>query len=322
MARIIQRGRLALRNGPWSWLSPPPAIVGVHCLVTDNVGDRFSPPALYFDFLRDAVPHDLMFMPRRVSQGARVMVFGGGGLLDHPYFTKGWNSVLGVTAAELIAWGLGHNRHGGPGGRHPGFLRHFQLVGVRDSGPDVPSAFDWVPCASCMHAAFDAPAEIVHEVALLLARAVSARGRRPPEAGQQRAGLLEGCAIPRVSRDGRDKQLPWHVLGHFARQESGRPAVLEQVPQLQVSRGTGHTRGLAVGLPPCEGLSPGASGMSCRQPCVCREGPAPTRGAAPLMPLSSRTAWWRLRPRPLDASIRPAGPPPLPVARRSAARAP
>ena len=106
-----------------------------------------------------------MFMPRRVSQGARVMVFGGGGLLDHPYFTKGWNSVLGVTAAELIAWGLGHNRHGGPGGRHPGFLRHFQLVGVRDSGPDVPAAFDWVPCASCMHAAFDAPAEIVHEVA-------------------------------------------------------------------------------------------------------------------------------------------------------------
>ena len=95
-----------------SLLSRPPAIVNIHRLDTDNLGDRVCSPTLYFDFLHAVRRYDLLRVSTRVSRRARLILFGGGGLLDNDFFRRGWDNVLDVSTAEMIGWGLGHNRHG------------------------------------------------------------------------------------------------------------------------------------------------------------------------------------------------------------------
>lgn len=147
-----------------SLFSPPPPVVNLHRLDTDNLGDRVSSPTLYFDFLKAVRRYDVLRASRRVAHGARIVIFGGGGLLDNDFFQSGWDNVLAVSTAEMIGWGLGHNRHG-PGSYHyPDFLRRFSLVGLRDHDPDSHTSFDWVPCASCMHEVFATPHTITTDI--------------------------------------------------------------------------------------------------------------------------------------------------------------
>jgi hypothetical protein len=162
--RVLDRCLQAFRDRPWPHLRPPPALVSVHRLATGNLGDRLSSPALYFDFLHAAARHDLLRVPQRVVRHARVMLVGGGGLVDNAFFRDGWRRLIEGTGADLIAWGVGHNRHGSQTASYPDFLRRFTLVGVRDAGPDVPPSFDRVPCASCMHAEFDRPHAVSTDV--------------------------------------------------------------------------------------------------------------------------------------------------------------
>jgi hypothetical protein len=151
-------------EGGRSLVSPPPVVVNIHRLDTDNLGDRVSSPTLYFDFLNAVRRYDLLRVPTRVSRGARVVVFGGGGLLDNEYFRRGWDSVLAGSTAELIAWGLGHNRRGDGGYHYPSFLQRFSLAGLRDCDPRPHRAFDWVPCVSCMHEEFGTPHEVTTDI--------------------------------------------------------------------------------------------------------------------------------------------------------------
>ena len=147
-----------------SLFSPPPAIVNLHRLDTDNVGDLASSPALYLDFLRDVPRHDLLRVSKRVARGARLVLFGGGGLLDNDYFRQAWDDVLAASTAEMIGWGLGHNRHGMPRGTYPLFLERFSLLGVRDWDLGRVAPVEWVPCASCLHEEFSAPHAITTDV--------------------------------------------------------------------------------------------------------------------------------------------------------------
>jgi len=139
-------------------------VVSLHRLDTDNLGDRLSSPALYFDFLRDASRHDFLRVPSRALGHARVAVVGGGGLLDNDFFRRGWLNLADRTPADLVAWGVGHNRHGSTTARYQDALGRFALVGLRDTGPDVPAEYDWVPCASCMHLEFDRPHDVLVDV--------------------------------------------------------------------------------------------------------------------------------------------------------------
>jgi len=62
---------------------------------------------------------------------------------------------------KKIIWGAGHNQRGfGEKVKYPKWLQDFDLVGIRD----FDAGFDWVPCASCMHPAFDKKYDIQHEV--------------------------------------------------------------------------------------------------------------------------------------------------------------
>ena len=60
-----------------------------------------------------------------------------------------------------VIWGAGINeRSTGMSYKLPKWIKKYDLVGIRD---DI-SEFDWVPCASCMHPAFDQKYKVTNEV--------------------------------------------------------------------------------------------------------------------------------------------------------------
>jgi hypothetical protein len=73
-------------------------------------------------------------------------------------------SNLDKTIGPRILWGAGHNSRNSSEDsysvNYPSYLNQFHLVGVRDWDTD----YRWVPCASCMHPAFDKEYEIKNEI--------------------------------------------------------------------------------------------------------------------------------------------------------------
>jgi hypothetical protein len=71
---------------------------------------------------------------------------------------------LKTTPSKRIIWGAGHNAKTNKTKikelAYPSSLRDYDLVGIRDYG----TGYNWVPCASCMHQAFDKDYEITNEV--------------------------------------------------------------------------------------------------------------------------------------------------------------
>jgi hypothetical protein len=66
---------------------------------------------------------------------------------------------------KRFVWGAGHNAKTNKFKEnkqllYPDFLREYDLVGIRDWG----QGYNWVPCASCMHPAFDEEYEITNDV--------------------------------------------------------------------------------------------------------------------------------------------------------------
>ena len=73
-------------------------------------------------------------------------------------------SQLDKSIGPRILWGAGHNSRDKDTEpytiEYPSYLNQFHLVGVRDWDTD----YRWVPCASCMHSAFDKEYEIKNEI--------------------------------------------------------------------------------------------------------------------------------------------------------------
>jgi hypothetical protein len=61
---------------------------------------------------------------------------------------------------KTVAWGMGHNTHGSENLEWPSWTSRITLRGIRD----WPNTGIWVPCASCMHPAFDIEYKIEHDV--------------------------------------------------------------------------------------------------------------------------------------------------------------
>jgi hypothetical protein len=78
-------------------------------------------------------------------------------------YTLNTISQLDKTIGPRILWGAGHNSRDKVEDsyfiNYPSYLNRFHLVGVRDWVED----YRWVPCASCMHPAFDKEYEIKNE---------------------------------------------------------------------------------------------------------------------------------------------------------------
>lgn len=140
-------------------------LIDAYCArATANVGDKFCDPTLYFDFGLEVRKLDIRDPDKKSD--VNVAICGGGGM----WIDTIKPCVIGILRKYpngTILWGIGLNNGGkkihtdcwpdwGPAARHPGSGHTAPkplpvLVGARDWKQKYP----WVPCASCMHGAFD-----------------------------------------------------------------------------------------------------------------------------------------------------------------------
>jgi hypothetical protein len=114
----------------------------------DNVGDAMCAPLLYFDF----PGYGKKFGDVRAwsDEPDAPIILGGGGIIYHSLLGI-YNTKIPKMRHPVIFWGGGDNMESvGP---YPEWMSKIALTGVRDYGSELP----WVPCASCMHPAFNDP---------------------------------------------------------------------------------------------------------------------------------------------------------------------
>lgn len=124
---------------------------------SDNIGDLFSRPCLYFDFIEVEFQdfHNLQTLPDG------PVILGGGGLTI-------FNHLDHLINKDIVVWGVGHNAHFDENTYFesysdytwPAWINHCKLIGVRD----INTNYRWVPCASCMHCGFDKKISVKNKV--------------------------------------------------------------------------------------------------------------------------------------------------------------
>lgn len=107
-----------------------------------GVHDIMSSPGHYFDLNLSPVHVDF----RSYTSGN--VVFGGGGLIADG-FDPAFQKAIACGATRVI-WGAGSDYSHQTNPVYPGWVKDFDLVGLRDFG----NPYGYVPCASCMHPIF------------------------------------------------------------------------------------------------------------------------------------------------------------------------
>lgn len=112
-----------------------------------NLAEQVCRPTEYFDFGPVTVlPQDCSL--EDFQKGP--VIFGASGLL-YPEIAPILQAAVNQKQHPMIAWGIGHNTHGGTKVEYPEWLSMFDLVGLRD----YITPYLYVPCPSCLHKAFD-----------------------------------------------------------------------------------------------------------------------------------------------------------------------
>lgn len=117
-------------------------IAYVHFLKTGNTGDRMSGPYHYFK-----LPMGKLMDVRKDSGRFDVAIYGGGALAQ----CIGSN----ITARKRIAWGIGRTSRAWREGDPIPAMPEMDLLGCREFGIQETAKVKYIPCASCMHSAFD-----------------------------------------------------------------------------------------------------------------------------------------------------------------------
>jgi len=135
-------------------------IHAIHIRRGKNIGDLMSSPALYFKFPGKVKRLDIRRYLRAPPKERPALVVAGGGA---------WKRNLArlrrlpyLAGVPKVAWGVGvtSSKLGPiPRNAHTKRARGWTLYGHRDVG----LAGRFLPCASCMHPAFDRPYAIEHE---------------------------------------------------------------------------------------------------------------------------------------------------------------
>lgn len=122
---------------------------------TDNIGDRATTPARWFDFGPDVFRQPF----GETMPPVDVAILGGGQV-----YAKAYEAALHHTpqARHRVTWGVGMQGQGDRL-RHEVFAGLLSLMGCRDIG--VPRTV-YVPCASCMCRKLDTPPPPRHEVVI------------------------------------------------------------------------------------------------------------------------------------------------------------
>jgi hypothetical protein len=127
-----------------------PETVNIFRIDPTNVGDFYSSPIHYFDWLSSVRAFDIETTDydRYAEQlKAANVILGGGGILQFQQM----DSLYNAAPQSLIAWGAGHNQKDTEQLIPDSRLKKFSLAGIRDYG----TGYEWVPCASCLHPVFD-----------------------------------------------------------------------------------------------------------------------------------------------------------------------
>ena len=140
-------------------------IRNLHVVDLGNVGDLYSSPLRYFDFPGHICQtNDLRYLKPQEIQNTHLIVGGGGILFDR--FLAAFKEISAApTQGARILWGAGSQRYGTDLATisspfdYSEYLSKFDLIGLRDNN----TPYDWVPCVSCMHPAFDKSRTPQHE---------------------------------------------------------------------------------------------------------------------------------------------------------------
>jgi len=140
-------------------------VINVHRIDTNNIGDFYCAPHLYFDELKGGKLDIFEFKSKdekiannwidKISNNA--LIIGGGGLLNRSCFKMqlGVFEQLAIKGKKTVLWGIGHNsKSKNEFGKISSYninTKNFGLVGVRDYEINE----NWVPCVSCIHSIFD-----------------------------------------------------------------------------------------------------------------------------------------------------------------------
>lgn len=158
------------------------AVLNLHRMQTENVGDLVCAPYLYFPEILGTDAREILSFhqgtePDRPSRivfneafaAARTIVFGGGGLLEIDFFAPAlaYMAEKKLPHHRYVIWGAGHNNWAIADWRK---MRQpltfdtalFDLAGVRD----FDQGRTWVPCVSCMSPLFDRHYPVRREIGL------------------------------------------------------------------------------------------------------------------------------------------------------------
>lgn len=132
-----------------------------HRVDPNNAGDWFSCPATYFPFRAHKIS-DIFFPSKEdIPEKDSVVIVGGGGLAKAT-FRKNLDALFNDrNDLSKVTWGIGFNTTETTGRLLPSndinlygdYFSDFDIIGTREFGS--PQHGTWVPCASCMHSAFD-----------------------------------------------------------------------------------------------------------------------------------------------------------------------
>ena len=138
-------------------------IYEVHRKAKNNIGDYWCNPSRYFSF-DDVTSGELLHNKFPIKNQA--IVIGGGGLI-HKKFSDHIQMLLDKNPRVSAVWGIGHNfskkferKSSTP--YYPDWLDRVTLIGIRDWVDGHHHTY--LPCASCMHSAFDKTYETKHDV--------------------------------------------------------------------------------------------------------------------------------------------------------------
>ncbi|NET31589.1 MAG: hypothetical protein F6K19_06265 [Cyanothece sp. SIO1E1] len=140
------------------------SIVNYHVIDPKNIGDLLSSPLKYFTFPGYEVEQaDIRKLEIEKIKDKHIIV-GGGGLLYSRFLDSISTLANTPERKKLIAWGPGQQTYNSTDINteefdYSKYLDKFDLIGIRDFG----CQYNWVPCVSCMHKAFDQHREIQHE---------------------------------------------------------------------------------------------------------------------------------------------------------------
>ncbi|MDH6058344.1 polysaccharide pyruvyl transferase family protein [Umezakia ovalisporum] len=141
------------------------SIINYHVIDFTNIGDLFSAPTKYFTFPGYNVQQaDIRTINDDFTD--QYIIVGGGGLLYEPFLHSFKKLIASKANTKLIAWGIGQQIYSSSFTQQKldnfgycEYLTDFDLVGIRDFNHQ----YNWVPCPSCMHPAFDKKRDIKHE---------------------------------------------------------------------------------------------------------------------------------------------------------------